>query len=207
MAAMRRLQGLGAFCDELLLPRRELMVKGHEEFKESPGEILVRIQPRGGVVHILRGAVFNVRRHRIKSAQRMWSSTSLTAPSSGRHSCFSKSDCSWALALTASIINSCRVRNASLQTSQYAVFGVLPMKRTILSLRSGMTTSWQRAVAESNHASTNSAGVKFCLPGRAVSRESKRLLLTKLPDAPGYCQRYGHQHPEENSFLTVSILM
>jgi len=49
---------------------------------------------------------------------RMWSSASLTAPSSGRHSCFSKSDCSCALALSASVMNSRRVRKANLQTSQ-----------------------------------------------------------------------------------------
>jgi len=68
----------------------------------------------------------------------MWSRASSMAPSSGRHSCFSKSDCSWALALSASVMNSRRVRKANLQTSQYAVFGVLPINLTILSLRSGM---------------------------------------------------------------------
>src|SRR5271169_2700722 len=83
-------------------------------------------------------------------AHRMWSRTSLTAPSSGRHSCFSKSACSCALALSASVTNSRRVRNANLQTSQYAVFGVLPMNLTILSFRSGMATSWQGVNRESN---------------------------------------------------------
>jgi hypothetical protein len=83
------------------------------------------------------------------------------APSSGRHSCFSKSDCSCALALSASVMNSCRVRNANLQTSQYAVFGVLPMNLTILSFRSGMASSWQGAQDESNEVWSNSTGAKF----------------------------------------------
>ena len=80
---------------------------------------------------------------------RMWSSASLTAPSSGLHSCFSKSDCSCCLALPASVTNSRRVRNVNLQTSQYAVFGVLPMNLTILSFRSGTISSLQGIDTES----------------------------------------------------------
>ena len=80
---------------------------------------------------------------------RMWSSASSTAPSSGLHSCLSKSACSCCLALSASVTNSRRVRNANLQTSQYAVFGVLPINLTILSFRSGTTTSLQGIDMES----------------------------------------------------------
>jgi hypothetical protein len=81
---------------------------------------------------------------------RMWARASLTAPSSGLHSCWSKSDCSCSLAFSASATNSRRVRNANLQTSQYAVLGVLPMNRAILSFRSAIATSWQGVNAESN---------------------------------------------------------
>ena len=110
-------------------------------------------------------------------AHRMWSRTSLTAPSSGRHSCFSKSACSCALALSASVTNSRRVRNANLQTSQYAVFGVLPMNLTILSFRSGMATSWQGVNPESNTLSAPWLTGRTCSgwqlfttePGRASS--------------------------------------
>jgi len=70
MPAMRRPQGLGTFCDDLLLPGSELLMKRQEEFKESLGEILMRIQPRRGLIHRLRGGVFNVRCHRIKSTSR-----------------------------------------------------------------------------------------------------------------------------------------
>jgi hypothetical protein len=67
---MRRLQGLGTFCDDLLLPGSELLMKRQEEFKESLGEILMRIQLRRGLIHRLRGGVFNVRCHMIKSTSR-----------------------------------------------------------------------------------------------------------------------------------------
>jgi hypothetical protein len=80
----------------------------------------------------------------------MWSSAALTALSSGLHSCLSKSDWSCCLALSASTRNSRRVLKTNLQTSQYAVLGVLPMNRAILRFRSGIATSLQGTITESN---------------------------------------------------------
>ena len=80
----------------------------------------------------------------------MWSSTSLTALSSGLHSCLSKSDWSCCFALSASSTNCGRVLKASLQTSQYAALGVPPMNLTILRFRSSIATSLQGVSAESN---------------------------------------------------------
>jgi hypothetical protein len=80
----------------------------------------------------------------------MWSSAALTALSSGLHSCLSKSDWSCCIALSASTRNSRRVLKTNLQRSQYAVLGVLPMNRAILRFRSGIATSLQGTITESN---------------------------------------------------------
>jgi hypothetical protein len=82
----------------------------------------------------------------------MWSSALSTVPASGLHSCLSKSDWSCCLAFSASTRNSCRVLKINLQRSQYAMLGVLPMSRAILRIRSGIETSLQGRVAESNAA-------------------------------------------------------
>jgi hypothetical protein len=52
-----------------------------------------------------------------------------------------------------------------LQTSQYAVLGVLPMNLAILSLRSGIAPSWQGEQGESN--------VLLSLRGRAEALNRK----------------------------------
>lgn len=61
---MRRLQGLGAFCNQLLLPGSELLVKRHQEVKESLRQIIVGIESRRRVIHSLRGGVSGMRYHK-----------------------------------------------------------------------------------------------------------------------------------------------
>ena len=51
LPAMRQLQHLGAFRDELLLPGSELLVERQQKLEKSLGKIGLRIQVCGRVVH------------------------------------------------------------------------------------------------------------------------------------------------------------
>ena len=59
ISAMRRLQHFRTLGDDFLLPRRELLVQRQQEIKEALGEVLLGIQVRWRVIHVLH-RVFSV---------------------------------------------------------------------------------------------------------------------------------------------------
>src|SRR5258708_38721014 len=60
---MRRLQHLGAFCDQRLLAGSELLVQRQQVIKESFREIFLRIQIGWRVIHGLRCGSFAMQGH------------------------------------------------------------------------------------------------------------------------------------------------